>query len=274
MPAKISKEKEEYIIQNYYNKTTKEIKEYTNLSISTIMNVLKRNGMKNKTSKVYSYDESYFKNIDTEEKAYWLGFLYADGYVRKRQRNSEMRLKLGIKDLDHLEKFKNAIKSNSIIRIKEENRFAILSVNSIKFVEHLLDKGCHQAKTFTIKFPSFLKEDLKRHFIRGYFDGDGSISQWSYIHKRKNRKDRIEKNQCVSLVSGSFDMLESIKKEIVEHCNTKTYKMYFDNNHTNYAFIRWWNIKDISSIYHYFYNNSSIYLDRKKLKFEQILCLN
>ena len=107
MPAKISKEKEEYIIQNYYNKTTKEIKEYTNLSISTIMNVLKRNGMKNKTSKVYSYDESYFKNIDTEEKAYWLGFLYADGYVRKRQRNSEMRLKLGIKDLDHLEKFKN-----------------------------------------------------------------------------------------------------------------------------------------------------------------------
>jgi len=83
---------------------------------------------------------------------------------------------------------------------------AIFSVNRREFVKNLIDKGCHQAKTFTLEFSKFLREDLKRHFIRGYFDGDGTI----YLAKMK---DSERFSLILNIVSGSFSILESIREE-------------------------------------------------------------
>jgi intein/homing endonuclease len=171
------------------------------------------------------------------------------------------------KDIEHLNKFKKTIKSDSEIKISDNQ--ATLNVNQKKFVKNLINKGCFQAKTFTIKFPEFLREDLKRHFIRGYFDGDGSISQWTYVHKRKNRKDRIETNQQFEITSGSMSILESIKKEILESCKVKNYKICTSKN-KHYHRVAWWSKNDIKLIFHYFYDNSNIFLERKKRKFLDI----
>lgn len=252
---KIPQDKEEYIIKNYSSKSTKEIKEYTGLSITTIMRVLKRNNIKNKTSKLYSYNYDFFENIDSEEKSYWLGFLYADGYVRKRNISSELRLKLSIKDIDHLYLFKNILKSTSPIRINNDQ--AVIYICGKKIVDDLINNGCFQNKSSSITFPE-LDKNLIRHFIRGYFDGDGSI------------KFTDKKNPSLNIVSGSFIFLEEIKKTISISCNIRNPKIFVSSN-GNYGNIFWNSIPDIVSIYFYLYKNSNVYLNRKKQIFLKII---
>ena len=219
MPVRISKEKEEYIKNNYLIESTKSILQKLNISKPCLLRYARKYNLKIKSSKLYNCDENFFEKIDTEEKAYWLGFLYADGYVRVRKGGSEVRLKLSIKDVDHVKKFNDAVKSNNEIKIK--GKFAISSVNQRKFVKHLVDKGCINKKSLIIKFPYFLEENLKKHFIRGYFDGDGSVS----ISFKKNDKYK-RKMLNVNFVSGSFDMLKSIGEIISFGCNVKIPEIY------------------------------------------------
>ena len=217
--------------------------------------------------KRYTFNEDYFEKIDTEEKAYWLGFFYADGCVRIRVKSSESKLKLAIKDLSHLEKFKKCLNGDNKIMIYE--KMAYLSLNTRKFANHLINQGCMSRKTFTIKFPYFLNDELFRHFIRGYFDGDGSIS----ASQRRNYSGEVyltKKNNMLNFVSGSDSMLTSLASILSEKCKTKPRKIYKYNGN-KYGYICWWMIDDIESIYHYFYDNSSICLERKKETFEKII---
>ena len=256
MPVKISEEKENYIKNNYLTESTKSILEKLNISKPCLLRYARKHNLKIKSSKLYDCDENFFENIDTEDKAYWLGFLYADGYVRKRKSGSEMRLKLSIKDIEHLEKFNKTINSNN--DIKQKGRMVILGISQRKFVQHLLDKGCTNKKTFTIKFPNFLKEDLIRHFIRGYFDGDGSI------------KFTNKKSPSFNLVCGSFEFLESIKTKISKDCNIRETKIYPSKN-KHFGSVFWNSIPDTISIFFYMYKDSTVYLNRKKDKFLKII---
>jgi len=260
-------ENEKYIIDNYHKEKTIDILKRLNISKTALLRIVKKHDLKKKSSKKYNFDEDFFKTIDNENKAYWLGFFYADGYVRDRKNSSETRLKLGIKDLDHLEKFKITLGANNEIQIKE--KLAILSLNTRKFTRNLIDRGCHQRKTFTIKFPNFLDEKLIRHFIRGYFDGDGSISE---SKKRKWNGDvhPTKKQNVVNFVSGSDDMLNSLGEIISENCKTKPRKIYKYNDN-KFGYIAWFTNEDIEKIYHYFYDESSVYLLRKKKEFEKII---
>lgn len=264
----MTQESEEYIIKNYYIKSTKEILNDLSISITTLLKVLKKHNIKCKSSKKYTFNENFFEHIDTEEKAYWLGFFYADGCVRIRKESSESKLKLSIKDIDHLEKFKKSINGNNKILIID-SKTAYISLNTRVFTNHLINKGCYERKTFTIKFPYFLEEILIRHFIRGYFDGDGSIStsQRKYKGVIQNKRSPI-----LNFVSGSDEILNSIAYIISEKCKTKPRKIYkYKNN--NFGYIIWWTKNDIQSIYNYFYKDSSIYLERKKIEFEKIINL-
>jgi hypothetical protein len=261
-------ENEEYIIKNYYNMPTKDILNKLSISITPLLRVLKNNNIKCKSSKKYTFDENYFEIIDTEEKAYWLGFFYADGCVRVRKESSESKLKLSIKDIDHLEKFKKSINGNNKILFVDK-KIVSLSLNTRIFTNHLIDKGCTERKTFTINFPNFLNENLIRHFIRGYFDGDGSIS----TSQRKYKGVIIARRSAMlNFVSGSDEMLLSIAEIISKECKTKTRKIYKYNGN-NFGYIVWWTLADIKSIYNYFYKDSSIYLERKKIEFEKIINL-
>lgn len=129
------------------------------------------------------FDELYFDKIDTEHKAYFLGFLYADGWVSKAPAHV-VRLLLSEIDAEILEKFKldikytGDIKTRTVIR-KEDNKefkYSSLTLRSLYFWTQSQKIGLVPAKTFEIRFPTFLHEDLVRHFVRGYFDGDGCLS--------------------------------------------------------------------------------------------------
>ena len=118
-------------------------------------------------------DETVFDKIDNEEAAYWLGFLYADGNISHTGNRLEVRL--AIKDLSHLEKFRQFLKLSTEIRtgVCNGNGFCHLSIRNKHLWNQLNDKGCSPRKSLILKFPKldiFIgdKKNLVRHFIRGY----------------------------------------------------------------------------------------------------------
>lgn len=243
-----------------------EIIDKFNISLSTIYNIVKRNGKEKKTpNKKYHVDDTFFENINNEEKAYWLGFLYADGYVRMhKKRSGELRLKLKIDDKSHIENFKNSLKSTHIIKdfvskvkINDkvyESLCSSLSVYSTKMVKDLFDLGCTNNKTHTIQFPYQIGKRFYRDFIRGYFDGDGCI------HKVKNKNSAYFK-----ITSGSKEILHDIK------CIMFGYNLRLREVNKKWYDLICTNKDDLQTIYHYLYDNSKLFLERKYNHYKKII---
>ena len=127
----------------------------------------------------YNFDESFFDAVDSEEKAYFLGLLYADGSVS--QKNKSVRLRLQITDKDVVEKFSVAVKSTRPLSYESGRTVNCKHIVGVTLIsKHLVNKlaefGCGPNKTFTLTFPEWLDPKLHHHFIRGYFDGDGCIT--------------------------------------------------------------------------------------------------
>ena len=205
-------------------------------------------------------NDNYFELINTEDKAYWLGFLYADGCVT--QDHKTVILVLSIKDIKHVEKFKETTSSEYKIGGNKENTYARTCIYSAKMAEYLIAKGCVPAKTFILKFPTYkiIPQNLIRHFIRGYFDGDGCIFA-NYRHKKNST--------CVYLstelnILGTEDMINGIAVNIGVNSKIE----YRKKDHI-YA-LRIYNKTDILAMMDYMYNDASVFLDRKYQKFLEI----
>jgi intein/homing endonuclease len=138
-----------------------------------------------KSTRYKEFDVDYFKVIDSEEKAYWLGFIYADGWVNfdEEKRRYDFGLCLASKDYDHLMKFAKAIGyKGKIGEIKQNlkgydktyvsNR---IDLHSKLFVKNLINHGCIQNKSLLLKELPKIPSIHLTPFIRGYFDGDGSV---------------------------------------------------------------------------------------------------
>lgn len=189
-----------------------------------------------------------FDVIDTEEKAYWLGFLYADGCIR-----NDGHIELGLKESDllHLEKFKKFLNSkNKISYRKKTKSYRIAFVNRY-MVNSLSLKGCFENKSLKIKFPSedVIPNYLIRHFVRGYFDGDGYLGV-------KLLKDRISGR--MSLVCGSKSFIE----DLIERIGWRKMTLKKDKRSNTYQ-IEWGSEKEVYSMLLELYKDSKIYLERK-----------
>ena len=218
-----------------------------------------KNGTYNKRI-ITEVDRTYFENIDNEEKSYWLGFLYADGCVRKRINNGMLRLKLKQTDREHIEKFKLSIKSEHKIidgidffqknDRQYESHYSSFSIYSLKLVNDLINLGCVVNKAQKIRLPKFDNE-LLYHFIRGYFDGDGCI------HKVKNRPNSFK----LSVVSNQF-----FCEDLLGILNMGTIR-----NFENYSILEINKIDDVKNFRNLIYYNSTIFLERKKDIFNTIV---
>lgn len=200
-------------------------------------------------------DSNYFNEINSEEKAYWLGFLTADGYIK----DNIIELTLAEKDKKHIEKFKNAIKSEHTIGIKKavlNNKEFIsyrISIKDKKIGEALASYGLNNNKSYNAFIPSIFKLPYKyvRHYMRGLFDGDGSIY---------NGANGIN----ISIVSGSEMMVKDIYNTVKEHIGLKMSYRKSRNLHE----LRLFSQKDVNKFLSWLYDESSIYLDRKYNKFK------
>lgn len=128
--------------------------------------------------KKYTLDINYFKEINTSNKAYILGFIYADGC------NTRKGLQIGIseEDIEVLNFIKQEVNISTPLRFipKAKNTWKNkweLVCSSVELSNQLTLLGSPPAKSLILKFPHFLNNDLLPHFIRGFFDGDGSISK-------------------------------------------------------------------------------------------------
>lgn len=128
-------------------------------------------------------NEEYFNNIDTKEKAYWLGFIYADGSV-SQENSKDKRLEIGLssKDEKHLQKFADIFDktvSRKIVKLsnnKEYSQSRIFIQNNLIY-KRLINLGVCPRKTYSDDLSIFdnISKGLINHFIRGFFDGDGTV---------------------------------------------------------------------------------------------------
>lgn len=200
----------EFLKANYLDMTHKEMANYLGKTKCAVDLKLSRLGLKKEK---YTYDKSFFEHIDTEDKAYWLGFIYADGYVRKACYCNELGIELQWRDHKHLRNFNKAINGNvQVTKRERKNPFkkdAIISTCQIRLyskaiVDSLVRYKLHNGKSYDITFPNDIPQSLLRDFIRGFFDGDGCISFDS------NKRKTISLDFCCA----SRGFLESLRSEL------------------------------------------------------------
>lgn len=245
------------------------------ISSTTVSKIIKSEQIENnimyrKKKRKYTLNENYFDVIDTEHKAYFLGLLYADGC--NYEKKNVIYLKLQEKDKEILEKFNLAIESNrplGFIKKKKEshqNSF-VLSISSNLMSKKLAELGCFQKKSLTLKFPTEeqVPNHLIRHFIRGYFDGDGSFTKY-----KDSKRDYYR--MTVSIIGTIY--FTTILKEIIKHklninCNLRIRKGKEDKTTRNLIF----GGKNICEKFlNWIYNDCTFYLNRKYQKFQN--CIN
>lgn len=230
-----------------------------NINRKTVYNILKQNAIKSRTlseaAMKYTCNDFFFNVIDTEEKAYWLGALYADGNVSKKA-SSSGQIFLTSTDKEWVEKFMFDINSNNKPRSEKHNKFKSIiwkaQITSSQMYNDLVNLGCLPVKSHVIRLP-YINKALIHHFIRGYFDGDGTVG----IYKNINTHDwKILKS---GFCSGSQKFLE----DILQILPTKNKSITYNN-----VYIVQFSLKDSINLYNYLYLNSTIFLKRKKEKFD------
>ena len=238
-------------------------------------NYLSRTGVRIKNmSEVASFvkDHNIFSNIDTELKAYLLGFFAADGHIEKRKDYDSYTLRVGvaIKDVHILMLYNNAITNNkSAINVNKHN-IASIAITSKQIGEDLLKLGfdCNKTKSWK-KLPK-LPEEMYKHFIRGYFDGDGSIM----LDSRKAGKRISGFNRKAALVCYSKSILEEISKITNIPFNYRinqggaTKVRNFETIFENSWVAEIWKLEDLRKFHKYLYEDSKYYFFRKKYKFD------
>ena len=240
----------------------------------TVANILRKNNIKLREfgaeNKVFN--SNFFETIDTEYKAYWLGFIYADGNIRISKNNTHvLQIELEQTDGYLLEKlvdllqYKEKIKNyeSEIIEyvpktlnyFERENRFdnysklykgCSLQVHSKTIYDSLVNHGVTPQKTLKICLPKNIPNDLLKHFVRGYFDADSSCTSHKIIFY------------------GQHNLLEFIK-DILLSLGVNDNKI-FDKPNENVSMLAYSSKKDLVTLYNYFYKDSHIYMKRKKEK--------
>lgn len=197
----------------------------------------------------YDFDQNCFELIDTETKAYWLGFLMADGHVRVRRTGNSFCLTSV--DLGHLEKYKLFLNHPGDIKPHHDNCYRF-EVYSNKVVNDLLNLGIVPNKSFRASVPN-IKDVLLKDFIRGVFDGDGTIGYCGDTWR-------------ASVVSATKSFIYDLKSIInrfsvgvsdIDQCGS-VYKLSFGGSGLAYAFGK------------FIYDNATIYLDRKYNKYLEL----
>jgi hypothetical protein len=225
---------------NYY-KTCNNLKETAlkfEMPIETLRCYFYRTNVIEKHKNKKNVKHNIFDNIDNEEKAYWLGYLFGDGSVDDKHK----RLNLSSKDTDHLIKFKKFVGSDHKI-----SNFSITFTSSI-MVNQLKLLGMFQRKQFSdlIKIPN-IDKSLIKYFILGLIDSDGWIT--------KTKHFGVSSSSMVFLT----EILEHIKQEV-----GVVGKTYQRTNHWGKVNTLNFLSSDFKVLYEYFYLNANIFLDRKK----------
>ena len=254
--------KEIIILYTIDKLSMKAIGEKYGVSKTVINRILMENNIsKKQDNHIYQCNYDYFENIDSDEKAYWLGFLAADGCNYRRETNATILLNIHQKDSDHLIKFQASLNSNIPIKNLIQNdgfsnntpmsRFAI---NSIKMSKDLEKLGIVPRKSLILK-PPIIDEKYYLPFILGYFDGDGSICKLKQY------------NNYELSIQGTKEMINWINSVLQLDCKLTQRN---PNSNLNNYYISIGGTNKIYNILYKLYNSCNIHLERKYLIYKEL----
>ncbi len=263
MPSKIITEELKQEIINYYLSqpmTQKQVKEKFNLSLPTIGKILK-DVPKYARAKINNpeLNEHFFQEINSEEKAYFLGLLISDGNVFKDDtgRQASISITLDLKDEYMLEKFKECVNSNT--HISHDGRgCGQIAVRSNIMASELEQYGIVPRKTLKTFLPQ-INDKFKSHLIRGIFDGDGSI--------RAAQTDIQNRYAHYIDFCGTHQLME----DIVQECKKlplQTIPKIYDYADKNLSDIKIQAKDDMYIFGEWMYKDATIFLTRKKEIYE------
>ena len=205
----------------------------------------------------YTCDHSYFSAIDTQEKAYWLGFVAADGYVH--QRLCLLKLTLASHDASHVQRFAAALQSTYPLHQRRQgSRYSVaaVGVRSATLVAALATWGITQRKSATVPWPAVLRSDLLRHYLRGYVDGNGGF----YVYPTGKPTPSFSFS-----VGSNRSFLQDAQCYLMQHCDLNRTK--FDGRRRGaswFALLRYKGRLQVSRIFHLLYDGATVWLPRKR----------
>lgn len=244
--------------------STRTVAKEIGCSQNTVMRLLKENNIlrrKPSSHRIHTFNYNYFDSVDTEEKAYFLGLLWADGFCDKDTGN--IVISLQEEDGYILERFKDAVEfsgTTTKILLDIPNRKPLCKFQMFsKHMAEVLDSyGMVKAKSLILKFPTCVPNELISHFIRGYFDGDGSA-----FHS--NREFTIS-------FSGTTNVLQSIKDKINLKYNFNKGSLHNRRDKNSpVKELAYSGSNIVILVRDYMYEKATIYLSRKYLLLNQII---
>lgn len=244
------------------------------ISYVAINALLRRNGYKAKSQselqRKYSIVEDFFDEINTQEKAYILGLLYADGYnntdrnsINLTLKESDKEILLKITDLVQPTKPLQFIDTRFLKKTEgfenSENQWRLVIANK-HISQRLVELGCGKAKTHNLTFPTEeqVPSHLIRHFVRGYFDGDGSVNS--------GKAPKVD-------IIGTMCFLESLQDVLLHELffsKTRLNQRHKERNN-NIRSLQIGGNKQCIKFRDWLYEDATIFLKRKKDIFDSYL---
>lgn len=167
----------DYIIKQWDWRTASSLSKEIGCSKSYIEKVWRKAGLKDKGRNIYHADKHFLDNIDSHEKAWFIGLIAADGCLFER--NNLIQIILQEKDKETLEQVKTILKADNPFHRNENKKTYTLSICNKQLYSRLIEIGLTPKKTWILDFNLLLKnipEEFHSSLFRGYWDGDGTIT--------------------------------------------------------------------------------------------------
>lgn len=264
-----SKKENDELISLYKSLTRKELAKHFGVSESSINNKVRRLGLCVNVNSLDRGRQDYFRLIDTEDKAYWLGFIYADGYIinNSKKRNYELGIELNVIDINHLYMFNSVF--NNYYKIATRKRKSpktdniintcYIRIYSKSIVEDLINNDIVENKSHSSIYPKIDNDELFLHFLRGYIDGDGS-----YNIKKVKSNNNIYYYPRINIACINLECLNYIKARLLKfgiNCYITEGKLEVNKK------------EHVFKLINLLYSNATIFLKRKFDKKNELLNL-
>lgn len=242
----------------------KVLEEKYQLSHPTISKILK-DVPKHKKAQIYNPElyENYFESINTEFKAYFLGFIIADGNIfLAKDGNRQASISITVKQSDQyiLERFKQEVHTNT--NLAHDGRGCVtMAVRSNKMASDLAKYGIVPRKTLMSFLPNNIPTDMMCHVLRGILDGDGNV-------KSKQTSIRNRYAHAISYC-GTKQLMEDIADYCVNVCKLKVKPTVYTYTNRHLSELKIQNKDDMYVFGEHLYHNANIYLVRKKTLYDE-----
>ena len=199
-------------------------------------------------------DDEYFNTIDSHQKAYIVGFLYADGTIDK----NGFTINIHKRDIKILEFIKKELKTDYLIKPNSNNDYVVFKIVSEKITKDLISYGILKNKTYTSKtLPLLNQTKFINSMLCGFFDGDGSIYFSSYKNRRQEYGCCFSSNIWVLNEIKTYLMNNGISSSKIRHRRTNNFSCMLEIRGSN----------NIKKLFYLLYANNNFILERKYEKF-------